>query len=91
MKMIFFSIWAFFNSIIEFYPQRAYTSFLRFILIKDFIVFFFSPRAASVAYGSFQARGPIGATAASLYHGHNNAGYEPHLQPTPQLKATPDP
>ena len=34
-------------------------------------------------------RGPTGAAAASLYHG--NAGSKPHLQPTPQLTATPDP
>ena len=51
-------------------------------------VFFF--RAASKAYGGSQARGLIGAVAASLDHSHSNAGSEPHLQPTPQLTATPD-
>ena len=48
-------------------------------------------RAAPVAYGSSKARGSrIVATAASPRHSHSNAGSEPHLQPTPQLTATPD-
>ena len=38
-----------------------------------------------------KARGPIGATAAGLYHSHSNAGSEPCLGPTPQLTAMPDP
>lgn len=41
--------------------------------------------------GSSQARGRTGAPAASRHYSHNNAGSEPHLQPTPQLVATPDP
>ena len=48
-------------------------------------------RVAPVAYGSSQARGQIGATAACLHHSHSNRGSEPHLQPTPQLAAMPDP
>ena len=44
-----------------------------------------------MAYGGFQARGQIGAVAASLHHRHSNAGSEPHLQPTPQDMAMPDP
>ena len=48
-------------------------------------------RAKLVAYGSFQARGPIEATAASLHHSHSKAGSEPHLRPTPQLMATLNP
>ena len=44
-----------------------------------------------VAYGSSQARGQIGATAAGLHFSHSNVGSEPHLRPTPQLTATPDP
>ena len=36
-------------------------------------------RAALVTYGSFQARGQIRATTASLHHNHSNAGSEPHL------------
>ena len=36
-------------------------------------------RAAFEAYGGSQARGPIGAVAASLYHSHSDAGSEPCL------------
>ena len=32
-----------------------------------------------VAYGSSQARGQIGAAAASLHHSHSNSGSEPCL------------
>ena len=53
--------------------------------------FFFLYRAAPVAYGGSQARGQIRAVAASLRHSHRNAGYEPHLQLTPQLMAMQDP
>ena len=35
--------------------------------------------------------GLIGAAAASLSQSHSNAGYEPRLQPTPQLTAMLDP
>ena len=44
-----------------------------------------------VAYGGSQARGQIGALAASLHHSHSNSGSEPSLWPTPQLRATLDP
>ena len=47
--------------------------------------------AASVADGGFQARGPIGAVAASLHQSLSNVGSKPSLQPTPQLTATLDP
>ena len=43
--------------------------------------------AACAVYGSSQARGQIGATAASLHH--NNTGSEPCLPPIPQLTVTP--
>ena len=36
-------------------------------------------RAAPAAYGSFQAKGQIGAIAASLHHSHSSAGSEPCL------------
>ena len=36
-------------------------------------------RAAPAAYGSFQARGQIGAAAAGIPHSHSNARSEPHL------------
>ena len=48
-------------------------------------------RATPAAYGSSQVRGQIGAAGASLHHSHSNSGLELHLQPTPQLTATPDP
>ena len=46
---------------------------------------------APMAYGLSKARGQIGTTVAGLHHSHNNAGSKPHLQPTPQLTAMPDP
>ena len=48
-------------------------------------------RAAPRAYGNSQARGRTRATAAGLHHSHSNVGSKPHLRPTPQLTATPDP
>ena len=62
-----------------------------------FLIFFFSFlsflifRVAPVAYRSSQARGPIGAVAASLHHSHRDVGSESCLRPTPQLRATLDP
>ena len=53
--------------------------------------FFFFFRAALAAYEGSQARGLVGAVASSLCQGHSNARSEPHLRPTPQLMATPDP
>ena len=47
--------------------------------------------ATTPAYRSTHARRLIGATVAGLRHNHSNAESEPHLQPTPQLTATPDP
>ena len=74
------------------HTKKSYISvhfkMVNFIFIYLFILLF---RATHVAYGSFQARGPIRATAASLCHSQRNAGYEPRLQPTPQLMAMPDP
>ena len=48
-------------------------------------------RATPTAYGDSQARGIIGAVSASLCLNHSNAIFKPHLQPTPQLLAMPDP
>ena len=42
-----------------------------------------------MAFGSSKARGHIGATAARP--SHSNMGVEPHLPPTPQLRAMLDP
>ena len=58
-------------------------------IIYTFFFFFF--RALLMAYRGSQARGRLGAVAAGLHHSHSSAGSEPHLRPTPQLMATPDP
>ena len=55
-----------------------------------FCLFAFS-RAAPEAHGGSQARGLVGAVAASLRHGHSNVGSELCLRPTPQLTAMLDP
>ena len=44
-----------------------------------FYLFIFILRATSAAYGSFQARGLVGAAAAGLHHSHSNMGSEQHL------------
>ena len=49
------------------------------------------PHPKIEAYRGSQARSRIRATAAGLHHSHSNAGSEPHLQPTPQSTAMPDP
>ena len=51
-------------------------SFLLFIYL---LIVFFLFRAAPMAYGGSQARGLMGATAASLRHSHSNARSEPCL------------
>ena len=58
--------------------------------LSFFCLFIFS-RAALMPYGGSQARGLIRAVAAGLHQSHSNTGSKPHLQPTPQLMATPDP
>ena len=58
-----------------------------YVYMYSFILLF---RVTTAAYGSSQARGPIGAVAAGLHHGHSNKGSEPQLQPIPQLTATPE-
>ena len=60
-------------------------------VVTEVFFFFLLFRADPVAYGGSQARGPIGAEAASLHHSHKNVRSEPCLRPTPQLMATPDP
>ena len=52
-----------------------------------FFFFFCLFRATHTAYGGgSQARGIIGAAAASLHHSHSNMGSEPHLWPTWQYQ-----
>ena len=58
------------------------------IFLCFFSVLFF--RAAPAACRSFEARGRMGATAASVHHSHSNAGFQLFLQPIPQLMATLD-
>ena len=48
-------------------------------------------KAVPEAYGNSQARGQFGTGAAGLQHSPSNAGSEPHLLPTSQLMAMPDP
>ena len=61
---------------------------------QKFLIFFFVfclYRATPVAYGGSQAGGLIRAVATGLHQSYSNAGTEPHLGPTPQRTATPDP
>ena len=60
-------------------------------LFAFFLSFFLSFWPPPWAYVSSQARGRLGAAAASLRHSHSNDRSEPCLQPTPpQLTAMPD-
>ena len=61
-----------------------------FLRLKIFFLLFAFSRTAPTAHGGSQARGPIGAVAASLGQNHSNSGSEPHLQPTPQFTAMRD-
>ena len=58
---------------------------LVFLFVYLFIFVFCPFRVIPAAYGDSQARGLIGAVAASLHHSHSNKGSKPCLQPTPQL------
>ena len=71
-----------------FYWSIVFCFFVLLLLL--FCLFAFS-RAAPMACGGSQVRGLIGAIATGLRHSHSNVGSEPHLQPIPQLMATPDP
>ena len=51
--------------------ERLSLFFLNFIYLSSYLVFCLF-RAEPEAYGGSQARRPIGATAASLYHSHSN-------------------
>ena len=48
-------------------------------------------RAVPMACGGSQARGQMGDGAFGLHHSHSGSGSKLHLQPTPQLMASPDP
>ena len=68
-------------------PALAIVFFYFFFFFFVFYLF----RAALEAHGGSQAEGLVGAATASLHHSHSNTESEPHLRPTPQLMATPDP
>ena len=51
------------------------------------LLFFF--RATPEVYGGSWTMGRIGAAADGLRHSYSKGGSKPHLQPTPQLTATP--
>ena len=71
------------------------TKYVEDLYEENYKILFFFFLAISwptpTAYEGSQDRGRIGAVAAGLRHSHSNAGFEPCLQPTPQLTATPDP
>ena len=64
-------------------------SFLVFFLLFFLSCFLF--RAALSTCGSYQGRGYIGISAASLCHSHSHVRSEPCLRPTTQLTAKLDP
>ena len=64
-------------------PKIVYDTVLR--------EFFFFFMAASMAYGSSQARGQTGAASVGLHHSQSNTGTKQHPRPTPQVVATLDP
>ena len=71
---------------------RQGCGFLKFSrLICALFIYLLLFRATPAAYGSSQARGLIGATAAGLHHNHSNMRSEPRLRSTSQLMAMLDP
>ena len=73
-------------------PDSFFFFFLSFFVVVVVVVVVVAISwAAPAAYGGSQARSLIGAVAPGLYHSHSYARSEPHLPPTPQLMATPDP
>ena len=78
------------------FPQLKFAIFLFLTIINTAIClgklcFFFFFYSCAYVYGSFQARGCFGTSAASLHHSHSSTGSKLHLTPTPQLRATQDP
>ena len=60
--------------------------FLCFLFFVFFFGLFALSRAAPMAHGGSQARGPIRTAAAGLCQSHSNVGSEQHLWPIPQLQ-----
>ena len=78
------------------FPSQVPTSLffaglLSFFFFLFFLFFFGLFRATPTVNRSSQARGLIRAVATGLNQSHSNAKSKPHLRPTPQLMATPDP
>ena len=69
--------------------KDCYSKYKKFFCFCLFVCLFF--RSTPTAYGGFQVRGQIGAIADGLHHSHSKVGSQPHLQPTLQLIAMPDP
>ena len=63
------------------YLPKCQNNFTIWIFFFYFFVFCLSAFswATPTAYVGSQARGQMGAVAASLYHSHSNMGSEPHL------------
>ena len=59
--------------------HSLYSKFFTNVYVKLDSIFFFFFRAAPEACGASQARGLMGAEAASLCHSHSNARSEPSL------------
>ena len=57
--------------------QGTISNHLGFVVVVVVVVIVF--RAEPVAYGGSQARGQMGAVAASLYHSQSNLGSKPSL------------
>ena len=62
-----------------------------YLFIYLFIGLYVFFRAVPTVFEGSQTRGLIGAVVAALRHSHSNTRSEPHLQPTPQFMAMPDP
>ena len=77
--------------ILIFFTCICYNYFSGTPLFFFFFGLFAFSRSAPAAHGGFQARGRIGAVVTGLHQSPSNTGSELRLQPTPQLKATPDP
>ena len=69
----------------------ASTEYLGIFFFFSFLLSLLFFRATPAAYGGSQARDQIRAVAAGLCQSHSNVISKPHLQPTPQIMAMPDP
>ena len=75
--------------LLNLFLQSHYLPFHQGLHLSSF--FFFSLRATPVAYGGPRLGVKFRAAAAGLHHSYSNARSKPHLWPTAQLMASPDP